>query len=174
MTRIRIFVIFTTLFYLNLSVNGFSNTSNNHYILLDSQQTYENARLNRAKLSTLSSAKIIILSPKKIVKKKSKVTPRTVQRDKLMEHFYIFRKIKKKEPLENKENYSVLLGPESRKRVDKLSKILTNLKYANFHVVIFEGNLKDKKKENSNFLTIDPKDFNLPNIKEERIYPVSK
>ena len=70
MTRIRIFVIFTTLFYLNLSVNGFSNTSNNHYILLDSQQTYENARLNRAKLSTLSSAKIIILSPKKIVKKK--------------------------------------------------------------------------------------------------------
>ena len=172
MSKIKISIIFL-IFYLNLCLIGFSNTLKNHYILLNSQENYEYARLNRAKLSTLSNAKIVILSPKKIVTKNTKRTPRTIQKEKLIEHFYIYRKIKQKEPLENKENYSVLLGPENKKRVDKLSKILTNLKYANFHIVTYQGNLNNKKKEDSNFLTIDPKDFNLPIIKQEKILPIS-
>ena len=76
--------------------------------------------------------------------------------------------------LEPKDNYSVLLGPENKKRIDELSKILGNLKYKNFHLVAYKGILENKKKENTNFLTIDPKDFNLPHVDEKKISPPSK
>ena len=173
MTKIKLSIILL-IFYLNLGINVFSKTSNNHYIILDTQQNYEKARLNRAKLSTLSSAKIVILSPKKIIKTENKITPRSVQREKLIEHFYYFKKINKKQPLENKENYSVLLGPENKKRINKLSKILNNLKYVNFHIVTYQGALENKKNEGANFLSIDPKDFNLPYVGEKKIPPPSK
>lgn len=157
--------------YTNIS----SKTKENHYIILDIFQNFDKARLNRAKLSTLSSANVIILSPKQTIKTNSSFTPRSVQKAKLMEHFYAFKKInKKKEPLENKDNYSVLLGPENKKRIDELSKILGNLKYKNFHLVTYKGTLENKKKENTNFLTIDPKDFDLPHVDEKKISLPSK
>ena len=172
MEKIKIFLIFFILVinYANVS----SKTKENHYIILDTFQNFDKARLNRAKLSTLSNAKIIILSPKQAIKDKPAFTPSSVQEPKLMEHFYIFKKINKKEPLENKDNYSVLLGPENKKRIDELSKILGNLKYENFYLVIYKSILENKKKENTNFLTIDPKDFNLPHVDEKKISPPSK
>ena len=173
MTKIKVLLIFF-IFILCININALSKTKADRYIILDSYQNYEKARLNRAKLSTLSSAKVIILSPKKIIKTEHKIAPRSVQREKLMEHFYSFKKINKKLPLENKENYSVLLGPENKKRINKLSEILNNLKYVNFHIVTYHGALENKKKEDTNFLTIDPKDFNLPYVDEKKISPPSK
>ncbi len=170
MTKIKIFiVIFILIFNFNNTI--FSATSSNLYIVIDSSKNYEKTRLNRAKLSTLSRAKIVILSSKKVEKKELKKTVRYIQKQKLMEHFFIFKKINKKEnSLEKKENYAILLGPENNERIKELSKILTNLKYTNFHVVSYQGNLKNKKKEKNDFLTINTKDFNLPKIQEERIY----
>ena len=49
-----------------------------------------------------------------------------------------------------------------------------NLKYENFYLVIYKSILENKKKENTNFLTIDPKDFNLPHVDEKKISPPSK
>ena len=172
MVKLKIFLIF--LIILSINTNVSSKTKENHYIILDTFQNFDKARLNRAKLSTLSSANIIILSPKQIIKTNSSFTPRSVQKAKLREHFYAFKKINKKEPLENKDNYSVLLGPENKKRIDELSKILGNLKYKNFHLVAYKGILENKKKENTNFLTIDPKDFDLPHVDEKEILPPSK
>ena len=130
MIKLKIFLIF--LIILSINTNVSSKTKENHYIILDNFQNFDKARLNRAKLSTLSNAKIIILSPKQTIKTKPAFTPGSVQKAKLMEHFYAFKKINKKEPLEN------------------------------------------KKKENTNFLTIDPKDFNLPHVDEKKISPPSK
>ena len=137
MAKVKIFLIFFILVinYANVS----SKTKENHYIILDTFQNFDKARLNRAKLSTLSSAKIIILSPKQTIKTKLAFTPGSVQKAKLKENFYVFKKINKKEPLENKDNYSVLLGPENKKRIDELSKILGNLKYENFYLVIYKS-----------------------------------
>ena len=172
MIKLKIFLIF--LISLSINTNISSKTKENHYIILDTFQNFDKARLNRAKLSTLSSANIIILSPKQTIKANSSFTPRSVQKAKLMEHFYAFKKINKKEPLENKGNYSVLLGPENKKRIDELSKILGNLKYENFYLVTYKRILEKKKKKNTNFLTIDPKDFNLPHVDEKKILPPSK
>ena len=173
MTKIKIFtIIFLLVFNFNNIV--FSVTLSNRYIVIDSSKNYEKARLNRAKLSTLSNAKIIILSSEKVEKKELKRTARYIQKEKLMEHFFIFKKINKKENfLEKKENYAILLGPENNERIKELSKILTNLKYTNFHVVSYKGNLQNKKKEKNDFLTIDPRDFNLPKVEQERIYDLS-
>ena len=73
--------------------NVSSKTKENHYIILDTFQNFDKARLNRAKLSTLSNAKIIILSPKQKIKTKPAFTPRSVLKPKLMEHFYVFKNI---------------------------------------------------------------------------------
>ena len=94
MIKLKIFLIFFILVssYTNIS----SKTKENHYIILDIFQNFDKARLNRAKLSTLSSANVIILSPKQTIKTNSSFTPRSVQKAKLMEHFYAFKKINKK------------------------------------------------------------------------------
>ena len=105
MVKLKIFLIF--LISLSININVSSKTKENHYIILDTFQNFDKARLNRAKLSTLTSANIIILSSKQTIKTNSSFTPRSVQKAKLMEHFYAFKKINKKEPLENKGSYSV-------------------------------------------------------------------
>ena len=146
-----------------------------------SYQNFEDARLNRAKLSSLSRAIIVELSPKKKKKKNIAVNAlRVIQQAKLQEHFYEYRNITKEKPAKkkagHKTKYSVLLGPENKERIEKLANILTNLEYSNFQIVVKNSKMEIKEDEdnNSNYLTIDPKDFNLPDVEEEKMPSLQK
>ena len=104
---------------------------------------------------------------------------RVIQQTKLQEHFYEYRNITKKKPVKktgHKIKYSVLLGPENKERIEKLANILTNLEYSNFQIVVKNSKMEIKEDEdnNSNYLTIDPKDFNLPDIEEEKMPSLQK
>ena len=116
-----------------------------------------------------------------ILKKKKKNIAvnalRVIQQTKLQEHFYEYRNITKEKPVKktgHKIKYSVLLGPENKERIEKLANVLTNLEYSNFQIVVKNSKMeiKEDKDNNSNYLTIDPKDFNLPDIEEEKIEPI--
>ena len=149
------------------------------YIIVDTYQNFEDARLNRAKLSSLSRATIIELSPKKKKKNIAVNALRVIQQTKLQEHFYEYRNITKEKPVKktgHKIKYSVLLGPENKERIEKLANILTNLEYSNFQIVVKNSKMeiKEDKDNNSNYLTIDPKDFNLPDIEEEKMPSLQK
>ena len=149
------------------------------YIIVDTYQNFEDARLNRAKLSSLSRATIVELSPKKKKKNIAVNALRVIQQTKLQEHFYEYRNITKKKPAKktgHKIKYSVLLGPENKERIEKLTNVLTNLEYSNFQIVVKNSKMeiKEDKDNNSNYLTIDPKDFNLPDIEEEKMPSLQK
>ena len=149
------------------------------YIIVDTYQNFEDARLNRAKLSSLSRATIVELSPKKKKKSVAVDTLRVIQQAKLQEHFYEYRNITKKKTAKktgHKIKYSVLLGPENKERIEKLANILTNLEYSNFQIVVKNSKMeiKEDKDNNSNYLTIDPKDFNLPDVEEEEMPSLPK
>ena len=149
------------------------------YIIVDTYQNFEDARLNRAKLSSLSRATIVELSPKKKKKNIAVNALRIIQQAKLQEHFYEYRNITKKKTAKKtglKIKYSVLLGPENKERIEKLANILTNLEYSNFQIVVKNSKMEIKEDEdnNSNYLTIDPKDFNLPDIEEEKMPSLQK
>ena len=159
------------------SINPVLSTDT-QYIIVDTYQNFEDARLNRAKLSSLSRAIIVELSPKK--KKKIAVNAlRVIQQTKLQEHFYEYRNITKEKTATktgHKIKYSVLLGPENKERIEKLTNVLTNLEYSNFQIVVKNSKMEIKEDEdnNSNYLTIDPKDFNLPDIEEEKMPSLQK
>ena len=161
------------------SINPVLSTDT-QYIIVDTYQNFEDARLNRAKLSSLSRATIVELSPKKKKKSIAVDTLRVIQQTKLQEHFYEYRNITKEKPAKkkagHKTKYSVLLGPENKERIEKLANILTNLKYSNFQIVVKNSKMeiKEDKDNNSNYLTIDPKDFNLPDIEEKKIPSLQK
>ena len=161
------------------SINPVLSTDT-QYIIVDTYQNFEDARLNRAKLSSLSRATIVELSPKKKKKKNIAVNAlRVIQQTKLQEHFYEYRNITKKKTAKKtglKIKYSVLLGPENKERIEKLANILTNLEYSNFQIVVKNSKMeiKEDKDNNSNYLTIDPKDFNLPDIEEEKMPSLQK
>ena len=149
------------------------------YIIVDTYQNFEDARLNRAKLSSLSRATIVELSPKKKKKNIAVNALRIIQQTKLQEHFYEYRNITKKKTAKktgHKIKYSVLLGPENKERIEKLANVLTNLEYSNFQIVVKNSKMeiKEDKDNNSNYLTIDPKDFNLPDIEEEKMPSLQK
>ena len=159
------------------SINPVLSTDT-RYIIVDTYQNFEDARLNRAKLSSLSKATIVELSPKKR-KKVAVDTLRTIQQTKLQEHFYEYRNITKKKTAKktgHKIKYSVLLGPENKERIEKLTNVLTNLEYSNFQIVVKNSKMeiKEDKDNNSNYLTIDPKDFNLPDVEEEKMPSLQK
>ena len=104
---------------------------------------------------------------------------RIIQQAKLQEHFYEYRNITKKKPAKktgHKIKSSVLLGPENKERIEKLANILTNLEYSNFQIVVKNSKMeiKEDKDNNSNYLTIDPKDFNLPDVEEEKMPSLQK
>ena len=149
------------------------------YIIVDTYQNFEDARLNRAKLSSLSRATIVELSPKKKKKNIAVNALRIIQQTKLQEHFYEYRNITKKKTAKktgHKIKYSVLLGPENKERIEKLANILTNLEYSNFQIVVKNSKMEIKEDEDndSNYLTIDPKDFNLPDVEEEKMPSLQK
>ena len=54
--------------------------------------------------------------------------------------------------------------------------MLTNLEYSNFQIVVKNSKMeiKEDKDNNSNYLTIDPKDFNLPDVEEEKMPSLQK
>ena len=154
-------------------------SADTQYIIVDTYQNFEDARLNRAKLSSLSRATIVELSPKKKKKSVAVDTLRVIQQEKLQEHFYEYRNITKKKTAKktgHKIKYSVLLGPENKERIEKLTNVLTNLEYSNFQIVVKNSKMeiKEDKDNNSNYLTIDPKDFNLPDVEEEKIPSLQK
>ena len=160
------------------SINPVLSTDT-QYIIVDTYKNFEDARLNRAKLSSLSRATIIELSPKKKKKNIAVNALRIIQQTKLQEHFYEYRNITKKKTAKktgHKIKYSVLLGPENKERIEKLANILTNLEYSNFQIVVKNSKMeiKEDKDNNSNYLTIDPKDFNLPDIEEEEMPSLPK
>ena len=104
---------------------------------------------------------------------------RIIQQTKLQEHFYEYRNITKKKPAKktgHKIKYSVLLGPENKERIEKLTNVLTNLEYSNFQIVVKNSKMEIKEDEDndSNYLTIDPKDFNLPDVEEEKMPSLQK
>ena len=154
-------------------------SADTQYIIVDTYQNFEDARLNRAKLSSLSRATIVELSPKKKKKNIAVNALRVIQQTKLQEHFYEYRNITKKKTAKKtglKIKYSVLLGPENKERIEKLANILTNLEYSNFQIVVKNSKMeiKEDKDNNSNYLTIDPKDFNLPDVEEEEMPSLPK
>ena len=160
------------------SINPVLSTDT-QYIIVDTYQNFEDARLNRAKLSSLSRATIVELSPKKKKKNIAVNALRIIQQTKLQEHFYEYRNITKKKPVKktgHKIKYSVLLGPENKERIEKLTNVLTNLEYSNFQIVVKNSKMEIKEDEdnNSNYLTIDPKDFNLPDVEEEKMPSLQK
>ncbi len=160
------------------SINPVLSTDT-QYIIVDTYQNFEDARLNRAKLSSLSRATIVELSPKKKKKSVAMDILRVIQQAKLQEHFYEYRNITKKKPVKKtcqKIKYSILLGPENKERIEKLANILTNLEYSNFQIVVKNSKMEIKKDEDndSNYLTIDPKDFNLPDVEEEKMPSLQK
>ena len=160
------------------SINPVLSTDT-QYIIVDTYQNFEDARLNRAKLSSLSRATIVELSPKKKKKNIAVNALRVIQQTKLQEHFYEYRNITKEKPAKktgHKIKYSVLLGPENKERIEKLANILTNLEYSNFQIVVKNSKMeiKEDKDNNSNYLTIDPKDFNLPDVEEEKMPSLQK
>ena len=160
------------------SINPVLSTDT-QYIIVDTYQNFEDARLNRAKLSSLSRATIVELSPKKKKKNIAVNALRVIQQTKLQEHFYEYRNITKKKTAKKtglKIKYSVLLGPENKERIEKLANILTNLEYSNFQIVVKNSKMeiKEDKDNNSNYLTIDPKDFNLPDVEEEKMPSLQK
>ena len=160
------------------SINPVLSTDT-QYIIVDTYKNFEDARLNRAKLSSLSRATIVELSPKKRKKNIAVNALRVIQQEKLQEHFYEYRNITKKKTAKKtglKIKYSVLLGPENKERIEKLANILTNLEYSNFQIVVKNSKMeiKEDKDNNSNYLTIDPKDFNLPDVEEEKIPSLQK
>ena len=160
------------------SINPVLSTDT-QYIIVDTYQNFEDARLNRAKLSSLSRATIVELSPKKKKKNIAVNALRVIQQTKLQEHFYEYRNITKKKTAKKtglKIKYSVLLGPENKERIEKLTNILTNLEYSNFQIVVKNSKMeiKEDKDNNSNYLTIDPKDFNLPDVEEEKMPSLQK
>ena len=160
------------------SINPVLSTDT-QYIIVDTYQNFEDARLNRAKLSSLSRATIVELSPKKKKKSVAVDTLRVIQQTKLQEHFYEYRNITKKKTAKKtglKIKYSVLLGPENKERIEKLTNVLTNLEYSNFQIVVKNSKMeiKEDKDNNSNYLTIDPKDFNLPDVEEEKMPSLQK
>ena len=160
------------------SINPVLSTDT-QYIIVDTYQNFEDARLNRAKLSSLSRATIVKLSPKKKKKSVPIDTLRVIQQAKLQEHFYEYRNITKKKTAKktgHKIKYSVLLGPENKERIEKLANVLTNLEYSNFQIVVKNSKMeiKEDKDNNSNYLTIDPKDFNLPDVEEEKMPSLQK
>ena len=154
-------------------------SADTQYIIVDTYQNFEDARLNRAKLSSLSRATLVELSPKKKKKSIAVNALRVIQQAKLQEHFYEYRNITKKKTAKKtglKIKYSVLLGPENKERIEKLANILTNLEYSNFQIVVKNSKIeiKEDKDNNSNYLTIDPKDFNLPDVEEEKMPSLQK
>ena len=160
------------------SINPVLSTDT-QYIIVDTYQNFEDARLNRAKLSSLSRATIVELSPKKKKKSIAVDTLRVIQQTKLQEHFYEYRNITKEKTAKktgHKIKYSVLLGPENKERIEKLTNVLTNLEYSNFQIVVKNSKMeiKEDKDNNSNYLTIDPKDFNLPDVEEEKMPSLQK
>ena len=160
------------------SINPVLSTDT-QYIIVDTYQNFEDARLNRAKLSSLSRATIVELSPKKKKKNIAVNALRVIQQEKLQEHFYEYRNITKKKTAKktgHKIKYSVLLGPENKERIEKLANVLTNLEYSNFQIVVKNSKMEIKEDEdnNSNYLTIDPKDFNLPDVEEEKMPSLQK
>ena len=160
------------------SINPVLSTDT-QYIIVDTYQNFEDARLNRAKLSSLSRATIVELSPKKKKKNIAVNALRVIQQTKLQEHFYEYRNITKKKTAKktgHKIKYSVLLGPENKERIEKLTNVLTNLEYSNFQIVVKNSKMeiKEDKDNNSNYLTIDPKDFNLPDVEEEKMPSLQK
>ena len=160
------------------SINPVLSTDT-QYIIVDTYQNFEDARLNRAKLSSLSRATIIELSPKKKKKNIAVNALRIIQQTKLQEHFYEYRNITKKKTAkktDHKIKYSVLLGPENKERIKKLANVLTNLEYSNFQIVVKNSKMEIKENEDndSNYLTIDPKDFNLPDVEEEKMPSLQK
>ena len=160
------------------SINPVLSTDT-QYIIVDTYQNFEDARLNRAKLSSLSRAIIVELSPKKKKKNIAVNALRVIQQTKLQEHFYEYRNITKKKTAKKtglKIKYSVLLGPENKERIEKLANILTNLEYSNFQIVVKNSKMEIKEYEDndSNYLTIDPKDFNLPDVEEEKMPSLQK
>ena len=160
------------------SINPVLSTDT-QYIIVDTYQNFEDARLNRAKLSSLSRATIVELSPKKKKKNIAVNALRIIQQTKLQEHFYEYRNITKKKPVKktgHKIKYSVLLGPENKERIEKLTNVLTNLEYSNFQIVVKNSKMeiKEDKDNDSNYLTIDPKDFNLPDVEEEKMPSLQK
>ena len=160
------------------SINPVLSTDT-QYIIVDTYQNFEDARLNRAKLSSLSRAIIVELSPKKKKKNIAVNALRVIQQTKLQEHFYEYRNITKEKTAKktgHKIKYSVLLGPENKERIEKLANVLTNLEYSNFQIVVKNSKMeiKEDKDNNSNYLTIDPKDFNLPDVEEEKMPSLQK
>ena len=160
------------------SINPVLSTDT-QYIIVDTYQNFEDARLNRAKLSSLSRATIVELSPKKKKKNIAVNALRIIQQTKLQEHFYEYRNITKKKTAKktgHKIKYSVLLGPENKERIEKLTNVLTNLEYSNFQIVVKNSKMEIKEDEDndSNYLTIDPKDFNLPDVEEEKMPSLQK
>ena len=160
------------------SINPVLSTDT-QYIIVDTYQNFEDARLNRAKLSSLSRATIVELSPKKRKKNIAVNALRIIQQTKLQEHFYEYRNITKKKTAKktgHKIKYSVLLGPENKERIEKLTNVLTNLEYSNFQIVVKNSKMeiKEDKDNNSNYLTIDPKDFNLPDVEEKKLPSLQK
>ena len=160
------------------SINPVLSTDT-QYIIVDTYQNFEDARLNRAKLSSLSRATIVELSPKKKKKNIAVNALRVIQQTKLQEHFYEYRNITKEKPVKktgDKIKYSVLLGPENKERIEKLTNVLTNLEYSNFQIVVKNSKMEIKEDEDndSNYLTIDPKDFNLPDVEEEKMPSLQK
>ena len=154
-------------------------SADTQYIIVDTYQNFEDARLNRAKLSSLSRATIVELSPKKKKKNIAVNALRVIQQTKLQEHFYEYRNITKKKTAKktgHKIKYSVLLGPENKERIEKLTNVLTNLEYSNFQIVVKNSKMEIKEDEDndSNYLTIDPKDFNLPDVEEEEMPSLQK
>ena len=137
------------------SINPVLSTDT-QYIIVDTYQNFEDARLNRAKLSSLSRAIIVELSPKKKKKENIAVNAlRVIQQTKLQEHFYEYRNITKKKPAKktgHKIKYSVLLGPENKERIEKLANILTNLEYSNFQIVVKSSKMKIKEDKDNNII----------------------
>ena len=160
------------------SVNPVLSTDT-QYIIVDTYKNFEDARLNRAKLSSLSRATIVELSQKNKKKNIAVNAIRIIQQTKLQEHFYEYRNITKKKTAKktgHKIKYSVLLGPENKERIEKLTNVLTNLEYSNFQIVVKNSKMEIKENEDndSNYLTIDPKDFNLPDVEEKKMPSLQK
>ena len=162
--------ILTFLLVLVFCTNTLKTEDNKYYIILDTYENYKNARLNRAKLGSLTNA-VILEKPGKKTKTTTNPqhTDRSVQMRVLIEMERLYKKeIKNSSVKIKKKKYIVQLGPESNERITKISQILTNLKYQNFEI----KSLIKEKKENINiekYVTEDIYDLDLPEVEEKKI-----
>ena len=151
------------------STKALKTKEKEYFIVLNTYENYEDARLNRAKLGSLTKA-VILEKPEKKIKKTTQLkdTARSVQIRKLIEMENLYKKEIKNTPAKLKKKYIVQLGPENNERITKISQILTNLQYKNFKI---KSLIKEKKKNISieKYLTEDIYDLDLPEVEEKKI-----